>query len=85
MFMHLSKLILGCFWVIFWPQNSLKFSILFGRLTSVHMQDDVSDILQFLLQYLKMIEIGSKSLFSGSFLLPQILSNEGPYEDIYLG
>ena len=49
------------------------------------MQDDVSDILQFLLQYLKMIENGSKSLFLGSFLLPQILSNEGPYEDIYLG
>ena len=34
------------------------------------MQDDVSDILQFLLQYLKMIEIGSKSLFLGSVYSP---------------
>ena len=53
-----QTVILGCFWVTFWPELPKMFSILFENLNSDDMQDDASDMPRLLLKYWEMVEIG---------------------------
>ena len=58
MFSQQQTVILGCFWVTFWPELPKMFSILFENLNSDDMQDDASDMPRLLLKYWEMVEIG---------------------------
>ena len=74
--MPVETVILGCFWVIFWPELPKMLSILVEFLTGDDMQNDASVMLQFLLKYLEKVKIWPKILFLGSFLCPKMLPNE---------
>ena len=65
-FVPAKTAILGCSLVVFWPELP-KMSILFEMLTSDDMQNDVSDMMQFLLKYKEIVKTKSKSWFFGSF------------------
>ena len=58
MFSQQQTVILGCFWVTFWPELPKMFSILFENLNSDDMQDDASDMPMLLLKYWEMVQIG---------------------------
>ena len=49
-FVPAETIVLGCFWVVFWPGLLKMLSILFEILTSDDMQDDASKMLRFLLK-----------------------------------
>ena len=78
MFSQQQTVILGCFWVTFWPELPKMFSILFENLNSDDMQDDASDMPRLLLKYWEMVEIGLQtdilahfeSFFVYAFLQP---------------
>ena len=52
MFLQQQTVILGCFWVTFWPELPKMFSILFENLNSDDMQDDASDMPFFVYAFL---------------------------------
>ena len=60
-FLPAETVILGCFWVVFWPEFAKMLPILFEILTSDDMQDDASDMLPFLLKYSEMVKNGAKN------------------------
>ena len=64
--MPAETVILGCSLVVFSPELP-KMSILFKMLTSVDMQNNPSNLLQFLLKYKEIVKTSSKSWFFGSF------------------
>ena len=59
-FLAAEAVILGCSLVIFWPKLP-KMSIWFEISTSDDMQNDASDMLQFLLKYKEIVQTRSKS------------------------
>ena len=59
-----ETIILGCFGVVFWPELPQNLSILFEILSSDDMKDNASGMLQFLLKYQEVAEIGPKEHFS---------------------
>ena len=65
-FLPAEAVILGFSLVIFWPKLP-KMSIWFEISTSDDMQNDASDMSQFLLKYKEIVETRSKSWFFGSF------------------
>ena len=65
-FVPAETVILGCSFVVFWPELP-KMSILFKMLTSVDMQNNPSNLLQFLLKYKEIVKTSSKSWFFSSF------------------
>ena len=65
-FLAAEAVILGCCLVIFKPKLP-KMSIWFEISTSDDMQNDASDMLQFLLKYKEIVQTRSKSWFFGSF------------------
>ena len=90
-FVPSETLILGCYFVIFWPELP-KISILLEILTNDDMQNGASNLLQFLSKYKEIVRTRSKSWFFESFwegffcifpltpyeLHPNILANERP-------
>ena len=68
-FLPAETVILGCFWVVFWPEFAKMLPILFEILTSDDMQDDASDMLPFLLKYSEMVKNGAKKLFFYSYFV----------------
>ena len=65
-FVPAKTAILSCSLVVFWPELP-EMSILFEVLTSDDMQNDVSDMMQFLLKYKEIVQTRSKSWYFGLF------------------
>ena len=66
-FVLAENVILGSFWVVFWPELLKMLSILFEILTSDNKQNDASDLLLFFTEVLRNVPNWAKKLIFDSF------------------